>query len=193
MSFSVVLREPKLSVVVFSPLRVSHFAIGICPLSDHRLFCWGDVPRLRTDKPTTPFTEPTGGWTLSSFPLSGSFHIPMMGRAPTKEIALLKGYSLHERTTLMLGLLSRWRYRIVDRVGDPIRDRHIQPVIGTSDQFVQVPSDYGYIPDHVYLWGFPCLVFTSTYQFHLVIHPMVLSRIWCYMYNLRTTRISSMI
>ena len=91
-----------ISLMVFLPLKTQILAYGL------------------------PSFEPIGGWTPGSFPLLGSFHIPMMeffsgdssvdGISPTREDNFADGF------TLMLEVPDR------HRVGVPIRDRHIQSV-----------------------------------------------------------------
>jgi len=71
----------------------------------------------------------------------------------------LKGYPPHERTTPLMSLLSRWRYRIVGQVGAPTKDRRIQPVAGISpsDLLLHVPPGCGYTRDQIYSLGFSYL------------------------------------
>jgi len=65
-----------------------------------------------------------------------------------------------------LGLLPHWRYRIVDRIGVPIRDRRIQSVVGIprpQANFMQVSSDYDYLRNQVLSMGFFVWIIPWTY------------------------------
>ena len=85
-----------------------------------------------------PSFEPTGEWTLGSFSLLGSFHIPMTGFSPpTRTITPLMGYP-HTRRLLHWWVYSHVRgSRSSHRIGAPIQNRRIQSIVGdtpTSDQ-----------------------------------------------------------
>jgi len=158
MPFLVVLRELKPYVVGFFPLEV-HSIVGMCPL--RAFVCFADGMCPHSDMQVYEFlsSELTCGWSPGSLLLRDSFHILMLGCASTREITLLTGYPPHEGIAPLLGLLPRWRYWIVCRVGDLTRDKHIQHVAGispTSNQFLHVPSNYGDMRGQVYLRGFPC-------------------------------------
>jgi len=88
------------------------------------------------------------------------------------------GYPPHERTTLLMGLVSRWRYHIDTPDRAPIRNRRIQSVIGWYPQFrptfcisdkTMTTHDTRYIYESFFIWITP-----STYRSCMVISPISL-------------------
>jgi len=121
----------------------------------------------------------------------------MMGCAFTWETCPLTGYPPHKRTTPLMGLLPRWRYQIVDRVGPLIWDRRIQPVDGLypplQTNFCRLNQTmtiykYRYIYEGFLVWIIP-----STYQLRMVIASIILPRMRSYRHAFLMTRISGMI
>ena len=127
-----------------------------------------------------------------SFPLSGCFHIPMMGCAPTREPTLLTRYPRTRGQLRWWSCSPRWRYRIVDRVGALSGTNASKLSMGytpTSDQFLQVQLKYDYIYGTRYSFdGFLFWIIPSTYQFRMIISPIIPPWTRRYSYAFLTTK-----
>ena len=82
---------------------------------------------------------------------------PKLGYTPSSK---LEWKASGPTITPLLGLILRWRYRIVGQKGPPIWNRRIQSVVGISPpqtDFLQALLDYDHTRNQVYSWGFSCL------------------------------------